>query len=144
VESGTAVLARAKRSALVDAENTEFEERAAGTHAAAPKGFERNAGAAWLEDETADRAEAQPPLVDMGDGLPLVDRDPKAELLNAEEKGLDMVWSRKAPPAAPAAAICGNAGGGPSGLMRGEAGDEGAGAPETMEANGFICCCAIA
>ena len=96
VESGTAVLARAKRSALVDAANTEFEERAAGTLAAAPKGFERNAGAAWLEDETAERAEAQPPLVDMGDGPPLVDGEPKAELLNAEEKGLDMVWSRKA------------------------------------------------
>ena len=96
VESGTATLARAKRSALVDAENTEIEERAAGTHAAAPKAFQRNAGAAWLEDETADRAEAQPPLVDMGDGPPLVNGEPKAELLNAEEKGLDMVWSRKA------------------------------------------------
>ena len=92
--SGTAVLTREKRSALVDAEKTELEERAAST--LAPKGFERNAGAAWLEDETAERAEAQPPLVDMGDGPPLVDGEPKAELLNAEEKGLDMVWSRKA------------------------------------------------
>ena len=55
VASGTAVLAREKRSALVDAEKTELEERATGT--LAPKGFERNAGAAWLEDETAERAE---------------------------------------------------------------------------------------
>ena len=55
VASGTAVLAREKRSALVDAEKTELEERAAST--LAPKGFGRNAGAAWLEDETAERAE---------------------------------------------------------------------------------------
>ena len=52
VASGTAVLAREKKSALVDAEKTELEERAAST--LAPKGFERNAGAAWLEDDTAE------------------------------------------------------------------------------------------
>ena len=55
VASGTAVLTREKRSALVDAEKTELEERAAST--LAPKGFERNAGAAWLEDDTAERTE---------------------------------------------------------------------------------------
>ena len=55
VASGTAVLAHEKKSALVDAEKTELEERETGT--LAPKGVERNAGAAWLEDETAERAE---------------------------------------------------------------------------------------